>query len=95
MTWCTTTFGSTMSREAESYDARALIDAIVTKPLSEISLDLDGMQVRTVTVNGKRAVFFRRHNKLLVVPAAPLLAGSPFSVSVRYGGRPGLLLSHP
>jgi aminopeptidase N len=68
-----------------------MIGAIATKALSEISLDLKGLRVRKVTVNGQRASFSRGHSKLLVVPAAPLPVGSPFSVSVRYGGRPGLL----
>jgi aminopeptidase N len=71
--------------------AAAVIGAVATKALPEISLDLNGLRVREVTVNGKRATFSRGHSKLLVVPATPLPAGGPFSVSVHYMGRPELL----
>lgn len=71
--------------------ARTTIQAVSVEPLSEFSLDLDGLRVTTVLVNGERANFSRGHDKLLIVPATPVQPGSPFSVSVRYGGHPRLL----
>ena len=71
--------------------ARASIQAVPVEPLSEFSLDLDSLRVTRVLVNGERATFSRDHAKLHIDPATPLQAGSPFSVSVRYGGQPSLL----
>jgi aminopeptidase N len=70
--------------------ARATIEAVPVEPLSEFSLDLDGLRVRSVTVNGERAHFSRGHHKILVFPSAPLQTGSRFSVDVRYLGHPGV-----
>jgi aminopeptidase N len=71
--------------------ARATIQAVPVEPLSEFSLDLEGLRVTSVIVNGKFARFSRGHGKLLVFPATSLQTGSRFSVSVRYRGRPGRL----
>jgi aminopeptidase N len=69
--------------------ARATIEAVPVEPLSKFSIDLDGLQVTRVNVNGERAHFSRGHHKILVVPPAPLQAGSRFSVDIRYLGHPG------
>jgi aminopeptidase N len=71
--------------------ANTTIQAVPVEPLSEFSLDLDGLRVTRVVVNGERARFSRGHSKLLVVPASPLPAGSRFLVSVRYRGHPGVV----
>src|SRR3954463_6645858 len=48
--------------------ARALI------PLTRFDLDLKGMKVRGVTVNGQPAAFHRAGQELQVTPATPLAA---------------------
>jgi aminopeptidase N len=71
--------------------AKATIQAVPVEPLSEFSLDLDGLHVIRVRVNGEHASFSRGPDKLLVVPPTPLAADAHFSVSIRYMGRPGLV----
>ncbi len=69
--------------------ARNTIEATSLEPLTEFSLDFYGLHVSRVTVNGKPADFSRARGKLLVAPTAPLMAGIPFVVAVRYHGHPG------
>lgn len=71
--------------------ANATIQAMSAESISEFSLDLDGLRVGAVFVNGEAANFSRGRGKILVAPATPLQAGSRFSARVRYWGRPGLL----
>lgn len=71
--------------------ATATIIAVPAETLSEFSLDLDGLQVIKVLVNGEHANFARSHRKLRITPAVPLAAGSSFSASVIYQGRPSTL----
>ena len=69
---------------------RATIEAVPVEPLSEFSLDLDGLRVTSVNINGEPARFSRGHHKIQIVPSAPLQAGSRFSVDVSYLGHPGV-----
>jgi aminopeptidase N len=68
--------------------ATARIEATALEALRRFSLDLDGLQVTAVTVDGTAARFSRAAGKLKVVPAQPLEAGRPFAVAVSYRGRP-------
>jgi aminopeptidase N len=68
--------------------ASVRIEASATQRLSRFSLDLDGLRVTRVTVDGAPAVFSRGKDKLRVVPAAPLGAGEAFTAAVAYQGRP-------
>ena len=70
--------------------ARVTIEAVPLEPLSEFSLDLDGLRVTSVNVNGERSRFSRGHHKIMVVPSAALQTGSRFSVAIRYLGHPGV-----
>ncbi len=54
--------------------------------LSSFSLDLEGLTVRRVTVDGRAAAYARHGTKLVVTPARPV--GGRFTTVVRYGGRP-------
>jgi aminopeptidase N len=67
---------------------RAAIQARALIPLTRFDVDLKGMKVRGVTVNGQPTAFQRARQELQVTPAAPLAAGAPFTVSVRYRGVP-------
>jgi aminopeptidase N len=68
--------------------ARATIEATASVPLSRFSLDLDGLRVSGVSVDGVPARFSRGGGKLKVVPAAPLGAGAAFTAVVDYRGVP-------
>ena len=66
----------------------ATIDAVTTQDLSCFSLDLVGMQVRRVSIDGAVATWTRTDHELMVTPVQPLGAGAAFAVVVRYGGVP-------
>ena len=68
--------------------ATATIEATAAQALRRIALDLDGLQVTGVNINGTAASFSRDGRKLLAIPATPLAAGQAFTVAVRYRGRP-------
>jgi aminopeptidase N len=66
--------------------ATAVIRARTKKPLSSFSLDLEGLTVDRVLVNGRRATFTRRASKLVITPKRAL-RGS-FVTKVSYSGVP-------
>jgi aminopeptidase N len=65
----------------------AVLTAVAEAPLSRFSLDLSGLRVERVLVDGRAAKFARRGHKLHVTPARPVAAGG-FTVEVRYVGNP-------
>ncbi|MBS1887357.1 MAG: M1 family metallopeptidase [Actinobacteria bacterium] len=69
-------------------DARDVIEARATTGLRRFSLDLYGLKVTAVSVDGEPAQYSRGRGKVKVVPATPILAGEPFSVALRYHGVP-------
>lgn len=70
------------------HDATTTIDAIATLDLSAFNLDFRGPTIDEVTVNGAAADWSRDGGELTVTPQAPLAAGTPFEVMVRYHGTP-------
>lgn len=66
--------------------ARAVLTAECDAPLARFALDLAGLTVRRVVVDGRDARFTHRAGKLRVTPARPVSGG--FVVEVRYGGNP-------
>jgi aminopeptidase N len=67
----------------------AHIDARAGKRLSSFNLDLVGMNIRSVAVQGRRARWSRsRHHELTIRPRRALPAGRTFSARIRYGGVP-------
>jgi hypothetical protein len=56
------------------------------KPLKSFSLDLEGLTVDAVKVNGHGADFSRRDNKLIITPSKVL--DGRFSVTIKYHGKP-------
>jgi aminopeptidase N len=79
-----------LSFQPSSGDVRAKV-AIRATPLlalSRFSLDLDGLRVTSVTVDGARAGFARSTGKLEVTLSKALAAGVPFTVVIGYRGRP-------
>jgi aminopeptidase N len=66
--------------------ARTTLIAKTKKPLKSFSLDLEGLTVDTVKVNGNTADFSRRDNKLIIKPATVL--DGRFSATITYHGKP-------
>lgn len=66
----------------------AVITATARKALSSFHLDLDGLTVASVLVNGRAASYSRSGGELTVTPKKALRAKLPFVVVVRYSGIP-------
>jgi aminopeptidase N len=65
---------------------RAIIKARATQRLSSFNLDLDGLTVDAVRVNGRHARWSRQGQELTV--SRPVSKGQRFTVEVRYHGVP-------
>lgn len=68
--------------------ATTVIDATATSDLVTFSLDLLGMTIDGLRVDGADAVFERHGGEVVVTPAAPIPAGEGFSIAVDYHGAP-------
>jgi aminopeptidase N len=71
--------------------ATATIEASATQRLSHFSLDLNGLDVTAVSVDGKPAGFTRGRGKLKLSPRVPPTTGEEFETVVHYQGVPRLL----
>jgi aminopeptidase N len=69
-------------------DARAVISARATQDLSRFDLDLGGLHVGKVTVDGTAAGFTRDGQELVITPAAGIRKGRGFEVAVANDGHP-------
>ncbi|MFG2225925.1 M1 family metallopeptidase [Streptomyces sp. NPDC048644] len=69
-------------------DATAKITAHASKDLSSFKLDLQGLKVSGVRVDGEDAGFSRKGHKLTVRPAQALRKGAEFRTTVEYSGVP-------
>ncbi|UNO40572.1 M1 family metallopeptidase [Streptomyces sp. MST-110588] len=69
-------------------DATTEITATATQDLSSFTLDLEGLKVTGVQVDGADAAFSRKGHKLTVRPAGSLKKGVKFRTTVKYGGEP-------
>ena len=69
----------------------ATILASATQNLSSFNLDLDGLTVRSVTINNRPATWSRSGTELTVRPAQGLRNRTAFAVVVRYDGVPRTL----
>lgn len=76
---------------ANTISALTSISAEATEDLEAFNLDLSGLEVHSVTVDGAQAEFRRSGHELTVQPASPLTAGSEFEVDVHYSGSPELV----
>ncbi|WP_285775189.1 M1 family metallopeptidase [Microtetraspora sp. NBRC 13810] len=73
---------------AKHLNGVALIDATASQGLSRFNLDLSGLKVDTVKVDGTPARFSRSGTELTVSPETLIKDKAPFQVEVRYGGEP-------
>lgn len=69
-------------------DGDTTVSAKATQDLSRFDLDLRGLDVSGVEIDGKTAKYSREKDKLVVTPAEPLRSGSTFRTRVRYSGVP-------
>ena len=74
--------------DANTIDGITTVHAVSTGELETIYLDLSGLNVSSVTVDGAAAEFSRERAELIVQPATPVPAGTGFTVEVIYSGTP-------
>ncbi len=68
--------------------ATATILAEATHPLSSFNLDLAGLTVESVTVDGDETLFSRIESELTITPTNSLADGQLFTTTIVYGGEP-------
>ncbi|ALG09682.1 hypothetical protein [Kibdelosporangium phytohabitans] len=74
---------------ARFLNARTVVTATTTQRLTRFDLDLRGLVVTSVKVNGVAAAFTRaKEHELVITPAAELAADTSFTVEIVYCGRP-------
>ncbi len=64
------------------------VRATATADLSTFNLDLAGLTVSAVTVDGAPATHSRKRNELVIKPAAGLINGNGFVAEITYAGKP-------
>jgi aminopeptidase N len=69
-------------------DAMTTIEAIATQNLERFHLDLNGLTVDRVVVNGAAAEFVRDGRELVITPASSIANGQSFIVEIAYHGVP-------
>ncbi|MFI2200357.1 M1 family metallopeptidase [Streptomyces sp. NPDC020192] len=72
-------------------DGRAHIRATADRTLPQVELDLARLAVYDARIDGTAVRPRRRRNKVVLPAPRPIGAGTPFSVEIGYGGRPGPL----
>jgi aminopeptidase N len=77
-----------VDEKANHLDGIATITAVATQSLSSFDLDLTGLDVASVTVDGTAATIVRHNRELIVTPAQPLANGASFTTVVNYSGAP-------
>src|SRR5262245_43995526 len=70
-------------------DGKATISAATTMDLCRFNLDLRGLTVSSVKVNGTAAQFTRDGRELIITPDVPRARATGFTVEVLYSGEPG------
>ena len=77
---------------ANHVNAHVTVSATAEIQLAAIMLNLSGLRVLKVRVDGGRpARFVQREGRLVISPVRPIPRGSDFTMEIRYEGRPGPL----
>ncbi|WP_067496050.1 M1 family metallopeptidase [Actinoplanes sp. TFC3] len=66
----------------------ANVTATATQDLSSFNLDLAGLAVSKVSIGGQPATSKAVQDELTITPAAGIVKGTSFTVTIDYGGRP-------
>jgi aminopeptidase N len=72
--------------------ATATIEATASRRLGRFSLDLDGLRVSAVSVDGIRAAFTHSGGKLKIAPSRAPAPRQPFTAVVHYRGKPHVIV---
>lgn len=72
----------------KTISATTTIEAAATQDLSSFSLDLEGLTVASVKVDGTDAAFTRSGTKLVITPASALAKDAVFTTVIEYSGKP-------
>jgi aminopeptidase N len=72
----------------KSLDGAAAITARAARGLRSFDLDLSGLTVSRVRVDGRTAHWHRSGQELVITPERPLRKGAAFRVDIAYGGVP-------
>jgi aminopeptidase N len=75
--------------ETETLEATVVVEAVATHDLAAFNLDLSGMQVHGVTVDGAEASFVHEGPELIINLPEPVASGDAFGTTVEYSGKPG------
>ncbi|MEW2397764.1 M1 family metallopeptidase [Streptomyces sp. NPDC046862] len=88
-----THYGLTLDYDPDGNHLRgtAVITARATQDLDAFDLDLKGLHVKSVTVEGTKARWDRAGQELTVHPKGDLDKGETFRTTVRYSGSPGTI----
>ena len=78
----------TVDPKANHLDGIATISATATQDLARFDLDLSGLEVYTLKVDGNDAPFTRDGRELVITPETTLAKGKDFTISVLYRGSP-------
>lgn len=78
----------TMDMARDELQGAAEITLLTTQPLAQFNLELLGMTVDEVLVDGEPADFERDDKELIIRPASVLASGTTATVMVHYGGTP-------
>jgi len=73
---------------AGAIDATATIEATATESLASFNLDLTGLDVSSVEIDGEAATFDHQESELVISPAEPIDDGDEFVIAIGYGGVP-------
>ena len=79
------------SPSSRSLTGHTVVQALAKQSLSRFDLDLVGLTLDSLRVNGQPATWSRTEHELRVVPKHALQKGSTFTVDARYHGKPLLL----
>ena len=74
--------------DANRVSGRTRIEAVATQDLSSFNLDLRGLTVTEVTVNGRPASHSRDGSEMTITPSTPIRSGTTFRAAVTYEGQP-------
>jgi len=75
--------------EGNHLEGRARVSCRARTELHELELDLHGLKVAKVTLDGRRVKYRQRRNRLHVHLDEAMSEGTTFEVGVSYGGHPG------
>ncbi len=79
------------SPTSRALTGHTVVSAVAKQSLSRFDLDLEGLTVDSLRVNGQPATWSRTTHELRITPKKALQKGSTFTVDARYHGKPLLL----